>query len=354
MTETTSAEVIEVSLVKTIETKLVQANVTDQVISALKEKYAGLKLASLNDKESYLEIKAAAKECAKVRTLTVKICKEGREEAVKAQKQWITKEKEVVGQIAEVENVLDAEVAKFDAEVERLATEEKNRQEAAYINRQAVLAKMGAIYQDGSFVLREVSFEANLIKSSSDEVWEQTIVPKFDDEYQKIEAVKIESERNRKEQEAEVLRQQAEIKKQQDELRAQQEEFARQQAESVRAEQEKARAEQLEKQRIEREKEFEEMKLKAAANAEQKRIADVEKAKNDAILAEQKRNADEIEAKKQAEIKKQAELEAAGDKVKWQDFLSQLSSVTVFDMKSGLYRRKMAIAKEKIEEILAL
>jgi len=236
METTQNAEVIELSLVKTIETKLVQANVTEQVLLALKEKYAGMKLAAIDDKESYLEIKQAAKECAKVRTLTVKICKEGREEAVKAQKQWIAKEKEIVGQVAEVEDALDAEIKAFDDNVARLEQEEKNRQEEAYINRQASLTKLGATYSDGSFVLGEASFEAILIKGSSESVWEGDVLPRFQTEYEKIEAVRI-AEQKKKDDEA------AELKKQQDALAAQQKAFEEQQAAFKKQQKEAAQAE---------------------------------------------------------------------------------------------------------------
>ncbi len=354
MEATQNAEVIEVSLVKTIETKLVQANVTEQVLTALKEKFGGMKLAALDDKESYLEIKAAAKECAKVRTLTVKICKEGREEAVKAQKQWIAKEKEVVGEIAVVEDALDAEIARYDAEQERLATEEKKRQEDAYIARQAALTKMGAVYADGSFTLGEASFEANLVKESSQSVWEEAVLPKFEEEYQKIEAVRIAAEQKKVEEDAAMKAEQEKLRAEQEAFRLQQEEFAKKQAEAARLEQEKLAAEQREKDRIEKEAEFERMKIAAAEAAEAKRIADVEKAKQDAILAEQKRQADEAEAKRQEEIKKQMELEAASDKVKWEDFIKQVKEINTFDMRSGQYRKKMQVATEKIKEILSL
>lgn len=354
MEATQNAEVIELSLVKTIETKLVQANVTEQVLVALKDKYAGMKLAAIDDKESYLEIKQAAKECAKVRTLTVKICKEGREEAVKAQKQWIAKEKEIVGQVAEVEDALDAEIKAFDDNVARIEQEEKNKQEEAYINRQALLTKMGAVYANGEFTLGEASFEANLIKGASENVWVEAVLPKFEAEYQKIEVVRISEQKKKAEEEAAIKAEQEKLRAEQEAFKLQQEEFARKQQEAERVEKEKLAEKQREKEKIEKEAEFERMKIAAAEAAEAKRLADVEKAKQDAILAEQKRQADEVEAKKQEEIKKQMELEAANDKTKWEDFLNQVKEINTFDMRSGQYRKKMQIAKEKLDEILAL
>ena len=347
-------EVMELSLEKVIETKLVQNNVTEQVLAALKAKYGGLKLKALDDKESYLEIKAAARECAKVRTLTVKICKEGREEAVKTQKLWIAKEKEIVSEVDTVESPLDAEAALYENEIKRKEQEEIKRQEEAYINRQATLTKMGAVYQGGSFVLGEASFEADLVKGMDDEIWSNDVVPKFQAEFEKIEAVRIAAEKEKAEKEAAFKAEQDKMRQEQEDFRLQQEEFNRQQAEAARIEREKAQAELAEKQRVEREAEFERMKIAAAEAAEAKRLADVEKAKQDAILAEKKRQADAEEAKRQEELRKQQELEAANDKTKWEDFIKQVKEVTTFEMRSGQYRKKMQIAKEKLEEILAL
>ena len=384
---TQNAEVIELSLEKVIETKLVQSNVTDAVLNALKEKYGGMKLKAIDDKESYLEIKAAARECGKVRTLAVKICKEGREEAVKTQKLWIAKEKEVVGRVAEVEDALDAEIERFDKEVERLENEEKERQEAAYINRQALLTKMGATYADGSFVLGSASFEAALIKGSPEDVWEETVLPKFQAEYEKIELVRIEEEKKKQEAEAELKRQQEELQRQQAELKAQQEEMQRQRDEAARIENEKRHQEQLaEQKRVSelqskrlslllpfnpsgsdvdmatlwsleedkfneilesKKKSFEKQQLEQQRLAEERRLADIEFAKQEAIKKEQQRIAEEEE-------KRQAELEAASDKTKWAEFLKEVGNISFFDMKSSQYKAKMNAARAKITEILGL
>lgn len=347
-------EVQEISLEKVIETKLVQANVTQQVLAALKEKYGGMKLRGLEDKESYLELKAAAKDCAKVRTLTVKLCKEGRERAVKEQKLWIAKEKEIVGEVDVVEGALDAEIALYDNEVKRKEQEEVKRQEEAYINRQAALTKMGARYEGGSFVLGDASFEADLVKGMDSDIWDNDVLPKFQAEYEKIEAVRIAEEKEKSDREAAFKAEQEKMRLEQEAFRLQQEEFKKQQDEAARIEREKAIALENEMLLAQREAQFKIMQEQAEAAAEAKRLVDVEKAKQDAILAEQKRQADAEEAKRQEEIRKQAELEAAGDKTKWQDFIAQVEKIQVFEMRSGQYRKKMQMAKEKIDEILGL
>jgi hypothetical protein len=385
--ETQNAEVIEMSLEKVIETKLVQSNVTEQVIAALKEKYGNLKLKNIDDHETYLEIKQAAKECGKVRTLAVKICKEGREEAVKTQKLWIAKEKEVVGKVGEVESPLDAEIERFDANVARLEAEEKERQESAYINRQAQLTKMDATYVDGSFILGSTSFEASLIKGSPEDTWAESVLPKFQAEYEKIEAVRIEEEKKKQAAEAEAKRQQEEFEKKQAEFKKQQEEFEKKQQEQERIEKEKQHqielAEQKRKSELQskrlslllpfnptgadvdmatlwnleedvfeallqtKKKEFETKQLEQERLAEEQKQDAIKLAEQEAVKKEQQRIAEE-------EAKKQAELEAATDKTKWAEFLKEVGNVSFYDMKSTQYRAKMTAARTKINEILGL
>lgn len=354
MEQMQEAEVIELTLESKIETALVKHNVTQAVIATLKEKYGNLKLKALDDKESYLELKAAAKDCSKIRNLAMKVCKEGREDAIKVQKLWVAKQNDVIGQIAEVEDPLDAEIAKYDAEVERKANEEKQRQEEAYINRQQVLTRMGATYTEGNFILGNASFEAVLIKGASQDVWDEAIVPKFRTEYEKIEAVKVEEEHLKVEKEATIKAEQEKLRAEQEAFRLQQEEFNRQKAEAFRVQREKEIAEENEKILAQREAQFEIMKKQAEEQAEAKRLADIE-------LAIQKEKDRQAEAERQAEItrqqeaaRKQAELEAAGDKVKWETFIKQVKEIGEFEMRSGQYRKKMQIAKEKLEEILSL
>jgi hypothetical protein len=398
-----TTEVQELSLEKVINSKLVQNNVTDQVLAALKDKYSGLKLKALDDKESYLEIKAAAKECAKVRTLAVKICKEGREDAVKTQKLWIATEKRVVGEVAEVENPLCDEIDRFDAEVQRKVNEEKKRQEEAYINRQAALTKMGARYEGGCFVLGEASFEAELVKGASQDVWEEAVIPKFQVEYEKIEAVRVEEERQRAEREAAFRAEQERLRQEQEAFRQQQEEFSRKKQEAYDAEQvrlalaenAKVAAEQkVLKEMLSKlpgwsyngftiscggniifgskqeflalsDEEFDNLVAennavlqKKEQEAQERRLAEIESAKQEAIKKEQERLAEEARMaeikRQQEEARKAEELAQASDKVKYANLIKQLGSIAIPEMRSGQYRKKVAVIREKLEEIFSL
>ena len=87
-------EVLELSV---IDMALEEANVTNQVIQSLKDRFSNLRINGIGDKIGFNEVEDARKECKAVRVLATKICKQGREDAIKTQRDWIAKEKEVVG-----------------------------------------------------------------------------------------------------------------------------------------------------------------------------------------------------------------------------------------------------------------
>ena len=385
--EETQSEVIVVTLEEKIETELVKHNVTKAVIAALNEKYGGMKLASLTDKESYLELKAAAKECSKIRNLAVKCCKAGREDAIAIQKLWVAKEKEVVAEISLVEAPLDAEIAKFDAEVERLANEEKRLQEEAYMHRTQALTKMGALYSEGSFSLGNYSIEAAMIKESSNDTWNDSILPKFDAEYQVLEAARIEMQKKKDAEEAELKKKQEELAEQQRVFNEQQAEFNRNKLEQERIEADRKRSEEAAAEKLRNESQNTRLQQLIPFNPYNKGVAvndlwqlteeafivllndtkskyEVEQAdekkkiEEQAALKERQRIEEEnrqAEAKRlQEEQRKAEELAKAGDKAQWDNFIEQVSKITVPNVKSGQYRNISATAKTKLSEILNL
>jgi hypothetical protein len=359
-----------------MEIALIKANVTDAVIGNLKAKYGDLRLRSVDDKEKYLEIKDAKKIVAKVRTTAVKICTEGRDEANKISKKWVAKQKEVVGKIEEVETLLDAEIDRFDAEVKRKEEEEKQRQETQYMRRTQALTKMGALYSDNSFVLGDFSLEANLVKESSQEVWDEEILPKFNEQYFILESERIEQERIKTEKENELRRQQEELLRKQREFEEQQAEFRRQQQETERqklAEQNKIQQERYAKivqysnvgERLDMnslwalpQSDFEEKlvaKQKAFQEWETTRQKQIEEAaaqrERDRIAKEQ---AEAEEKRRFDELRKAEELQKAGDKAIWADFIEKVAKIEHPKLKSGQYKKIGNMAIEKLNEILQL
>lgn len=221
-----------------ISQELVKHNVTNAVILNLKEKYGHLKISGIDDKETYLLVKEGRKECKAFRVAAKKICEKGREEAVAISKAWVSKQKEVTDVIASIEDPLEAQEKEFEAAVAKDKEDRKRRQEEQLIIRQQVLSAMGVLYSEGAYALGEVSFELSVIKETEPDIWEESILPKFKEEYEKVEAERIEQDRIKLEREIEMKRQQDELERKQKELaqkeaalKAAQEEQARKQNE---------------------------------------------------------------------------------------------------------------------------
>ena len=398
-------EVVEITLEQKIETDLVKANVTDAVIGKLKSNYGNLRLASLDDKGGYLEIKDAAKECAKWRNTAVKVCKAGREDAIKVQKLWVAKEKEVVGKILEVETPLDAEIAKFDAEVERKDNEVKWLQEEAYMKRTQELTRMGASYDNGEFSLGNFSMEALLVKESSENIWAEQVFPKFQAEYKIIEAERIEQKRIQDEKDAAIRKEREDFERQQAEFKAQQEAFKKQQEEDQRRKDEETRLQREAEEKKNREifkhrsgvlsslgmyfggdnfyytnavlisnedvislpeNEWVDLitkttsnitKIKSEAAEKEHARIDAEKKAAEELAAKNEREKIEREQREaeqrrqQEEAKKAEDLLKSGDKANWEALLEHISAITVPPFKSGQYRKVASIVTEKLKEI---
>jgi len=444
-----SEELQVVPIEERISNELVKHNVTEAIIAKLREDYLPLKIAGIEDKETYLLVKEARKKCKEIRVLAKKICVDGREDAVSIQKAWVAKEKDVTGRISEVEDYLEKQEKEYEAAVAKEKEDRKRKQEEQLIMRQQVLTNMGALYSDGSFHLGEVSFELSVVKESEPDIWEESILPKYKEEYEKVEAERIEQERIKQEREAEMKRQQDELDKKQKELEQKEAELKKAEEEKIRKDQE----EELKKERervakqvarfnsrcnelaslgmihdfvaaeysyedviitnecitcsddlewaevvlnaktdIGRKKEEEERVrlavIEAQKEAEIKRVlgesrmkalkdlgrvpkdatritlSDLSEEEYDTLYANEKREyeafkraqwqAEQEENRKQEELKRQQELEQAKDKEKWEEILSKVKEIVVYEMNSGPYRKKAAILREKLEEIKAL
>jgi hypothetical protein len=397
----------EMELEKTINTELTKANVTDQVIAALKDKYGSMVLKSVDDKESYLELKASKREVAKVRIIAEKITKRGRESAIKIQRLWLAKEKEVVGKIDEVESHLANEIKKFDDEVERKENEEKQRREEAFMARQASLFKYGAEYRNGNYELSELSYESELIKNADDEMWEGIILPKYKRVYEQKEAARVAEETRRREEMERQEKERIELEEKQAAFRKEQEEFERQKRElqeqkdkqdrEIREAEQKKQHEEFQKRISIRNSRVSELKNlgcrydeqdglylygsfavvsveelealseqdwvallleikpkieKIKADEEEIRNAKIEKEKQEAAELATKKERERIaEEERLAAIKKAEEMEQASDKTKYEDVVKYLSDYPAYEMRSGVYKKRMNVIKDFIADL---
>ncbi len=413
----TITEIEVLPLEKVIEQTLIRENVTDKVIAELKNRYGALKLKSLDDHEGYLDISEARKTVRKVGILAEKICKQGRSDAVRTQKLWLQKEADVLEKIGEVQDPLDAEIKKFEDEKERRELEESKRQEQQFQQRQQSIVRLGANWIDGSFVLSEISYEVSIIKEVDDEMWDAVIFPKYQKVFDRVEAERVAEETKRREAEEKLKAEQEAFRKQQEEFRQQQEAFAKQKAEMDRMQSEadrlkrEAEEQAAAKHRQQRQEKLDnrmkqlyglgmtfsfqydafvfedvnvdnhteiclfndaewdnliaiitpviaERKAAAELKKEEIRLAELEKAKEQARKDETERIA-AIQRQKEADARlaeenRQKALAEAGDKANWEDVVGKLKAIQFPAFKSGQYRRIAQIAKEKIEEAITL
>lgn len=399
------AEILEseVSLENEISSELVKYNVTDAIISDLKSKYMPLvERGKIGNKEEFSEVIDARKECKTWRVTTTKICKKGREKAVLVQKAWIKKQDEVIGKISEIEDPLEKLEDEWTTEQERVKAEKKRMQEEQLANRQQDLAKMGVLFSNGNFELGDVSYEFALVKES-DEATYLNIWKAFKAAWDINEAERLEKIKKDQEAEEELQRQKDELVKQQKELAEAKAEIEKQRIESERKEQERIKKEKDEERKVLMQKfndrlekllgySFNGMVVKNSLgktfgtveytvglsdevfnsmvevndNAiqdrkkqqEEKRLEDIEIAKQDGIKKEQARKAEEERLaeidRKNKEALKAEELAKASDKIKYADLISKIEAIVFPDMRSGQYRKKVAIIREKIEEIKSL
>lgn len=283
--------------VNPIELVLVENNITSQVIEKLKQDYLGLKINGIEDKLGFKKVEEARKECKALRNLATNLCKKGREDAIKIQKDWIAKEKEVVADISEVEDYLEkqsdeikelekqilfeaAQKAKSPSRVEKLASIDIKIEDTELLkmNDEQFNAVFNQCYE------QKLAEKAEALKA------EQQRIAAEEAEKERLRQIEIEKENSRLKAEqakrdAELEAERAEVRKReaaQEELRRIEQEKADKLLETQRKEAEnKLQAERAEKEKIQAE-------LKAKQDAEAKIKADQEAAEKLRIAAEKK------------------------------------------------------------------
>lgn len=405
-TEVTTIEAEEIPIEQAVEKKFVSSLEQHEINKEmLEEKRNECLLLKLNgqDKEAYTLIRETRLNQKTNRVVIEKICKKGREDATKTQKAWIAVEKEYVSIVSAGEDYLQKLEDDYLQEQERIKLEAKRRQEEAFIIRQADLTKMGATYQDGSFILNDVSYEAILIKESDNDVWE-TMKAKFNEQYLINEEKRLAEEKEKSEAAAKIEEQRLEQERKQKELedreaaikQKEQEEVERQQAierekgAALKAKmdaQNKSRSNQLSALGLNyngQEYVFQDVNVhwteittmnenewngliekitpiisQRKQDAEKKRLAEIEEQKciaaEAAVKKEQERvaeaNRKAEEKRLQDEAKKAEELLKATDKTKWQNFIAAINAIAIPDMKHPAYRQKIVDAKKFVAKI---
>lgn len=113
-----------------IEKALVEVNITEQVLTKIKEDYMPLKVKDIYDKPGFSAVETARKEVKKLRIMVEKHMKKLREPAQAFRDAVIAKEKEIVARLEEVETYLEGQEDIFNRteleQVKELTPEEKD------------------------------------------------------------------------------------------------------------------------------------------------------------------------------------------------------------------------------------
>lgn len=125
---------------------LVKENVTDGILNDMKEKYTGLKIESLEDKEGYNKVRDARLHCKKMISLTKKVCEAGRKPHIEEQRRWIAKENEIVETLKNLESPLLEQEKKHEVEVEKIKAEKKKADDTILATRMSELVSLGMVF----------------------------------------------------------------------------------------------------------------------------------------------------------------------------------------------------------------
>lgn len=346
-----------------IELALAKQNVTAQVIAKLKSDYSGLTINGIDDKEGFEAVEKARKECKAVRVLATKICKAGREDAVKIQKDWIAKEKEVVGQIEEIENTLEAESNRIKEEEKAILF--KAAQEAKLPMRKEKLLNIGITVADEELLKLD---DANFLQLFNEfyETHLEEKAKKIREDEEKRQAEEKEKEAQLKEEKLKIHNERKEALKPfwqfipADQSSVDFSEITPEQYQDIltAAFETKDRVEAEQKQLEEANKKLaEENAAKEKALKEQEEKAAKEKAE-----AEKKQKAleKELADKKAAEAKAKAEEEARiqtelsmGDKPKFDKMLQEIEDIkTKYEFKAAKYKALQVSVNDLIDKTI--
>lgn len=343
-------------------------------LTELKKEADGLKIESLEDRETINMVSTVRK---KLKSARVEIEKEGksmRDPLTAINRDISARENELIDIIEPTEKALLVQEKWVKDEQQKLDQEEERKEQARIQGRINRLAEYG------------FEIDLTLLKGVSDEQFEET-VESARKEWQKEQDAIAEKERQdqvareqaeRDRLELKALREKQEeadriLKERQDELYRQEQAIKEQQEAAKKAEEFRLKKEQAEKERLEY---MEEVRIKAIDKARFDSLKEIGFTYPFADLGtmpdatykdlfdehnkvwqkklHEKWVADKKEEQRLAELKKQEELVAAGDKAVWADFISKLKALPVYKMNSPQYRRMAAISVKKLIEIYDL
>jgi hypothetical protein len=311
-----------------IESQLERFDVTAESLKQIVEPYKELKIADVNDRDGYVQVREARLALKAKRVQIEKSGKELRDNANKFAKAVITREKELIAILEPEEQRLKSEEQRYEEEKERLRQEEERKETERIQERIKHLAQYNyAIDFYEAKIMPEDAFQKLLLSAQQDYAQEQ----------ERIAAEKVAEEQRRREEEERMRREREELErlkaeqlKREQELEAERRELQRQQQEKeavIRAEQERQRKE-YEAQQAELRKEREAIEAdKRRIEMEQAKKEAAERARLEEIERQKREEEARIERERQAEQERKRQEALRPFKDKMLDFADRVQNL---------------------------
>lgn len=199
------------------QTDLQKFNITDTAIAEMREKYLGLKISGLDDKEGLEKVHTARMEVKNKRVNVEKVRKELKEDALKYGRLVDTEAKRITALLAPIESHLEKEEQKIEDEKKKIREEEEKKAKEKIESRIRLLLDCDMKYEITGYKSPTIYISNEQITKLNDDEFLALYNP-VKAEYDKITADKIESERIAKEESERLEKQRLEQEKEAERL----------------------------------------------------------------------------------------------------------------------------------------
>lgn len=212
MPETNIAVIEKPALLLEIETPqtiaLQKENIVELELQRIEKAYKGFRVNGLDDVQGIIFLSDARKYCKKVRTSTVRICKDGRAPAIDEQDRWLKIEKYVVDRVLNVENELIAEEQRIEELKEVARKEEAQRvkeREEELDSLCLEFARLGKVVRKDDIRFQEAGIVQELLDAARKAKAEKEATEKKEAERREAEMKRLRDEKCAADERAEAM-----------------------------------------------------------------------------------------------------------------------------------------------------
>lgn len=187
---------VSLAVTKVVNEEVTRLDKYEQRIQDFKDKYSGLTIDGVDDREQIEAVTLAVRDMRTVRVNTGKEKVAAKAPFWNACKFLEEKADYIQTEIAKIEAPLKNRLDEIAEEKEKIKIEKKRLADEQLMIRQQTLTKLGAEYKDGNFVLGDISFDAATIRESDIEIFHTDILPLYQSIYdEKQSAIAAEAAR---------------------------------------------------------------------------------------------------------------------------------------------------------------